>query len=64
MGVVHEPVEDGVGDGWVGDHLVPVLYIHLARDDRAATAMPIVEDFEEIAALIWRQVGEAPVVED
>ena len=23
--VVHEPVEDGVGDGGIGDHLVPVL---------------------------------------
>jgi transcriptional regulator with XRE-family HTH domain len=33
MGVVHEPVEDGVGNGWIGDHVVPMLHIDLAGDD-------------------------------
>ena len=64
MGVVHEAVEDGVGDGWIGDHLVPMLHIDLAGYDRAAASVPIVEDLQEVAALIGRRVGEPPVVKD
>jgi hypothetical protein len=33
MGVVYEPVEDGVGNGWIGDHIVPMLHIDLAGED-------------------------------
>ena len=33
MGVVHELVEDCVGYGRIGDHIVPVLHIDLAGDD-------------------------------
>ena len=62
MGVVHEAVEDGVGDGWIGDHLVPMLHIDLAGYDRAAASVPILEDLQKVAALIGRRVGEPPVV--
>ena len=62
MGVVHEAVEDGVGDGWIGDHRVPMLHIDLACYDRTAASVPIVEDLQEIAALIGRRAGEPPVV--
>ena len=58
MGVVDEAVEDGVGDGRVGDHLVPVLDVDLAGDDGRAASVPVVEDLQEIAALIRRQIGE------
>ena len=33
MGVVDETVEDGVGDGRIGDHVMPVLHIDLTGDD-------------------------------
>lgn len=64
VSVVHQPVENGVGNGRIGDHLVPVLDVHLAGDDRAAASVPIVEDFEQVTALIRRQVGKPPVIED
>ena len=64
MGIVYEAVKDGVGDGWVGDHLVPVLYIYLAGHDRAAASVPIIEDLQKFAALIGRHIGEPPVVKD
>ena len=57
MGVVHEAVEDGVGNGWIGDHLVPMLHIDLAGYDRAPASVPIVEDLEKVAALIGRHIG-------
>ena len=64
MCVVHEPVQDGVGDGGIGDHLMPALDRELAGHDGAAASMSIVDDLEEVAALIRCQVGEAPVIED
>jgi hypothetical protein len=57
-------VEDGVGNGWVGDHIMPMLHIDLAGYDRAAASVPIVKDFQKVSALIGRRVGEPPVVKD
>jgi len=31
MGVVHQPVEDGVGQGGLANHRVPVLGVELTR---------------------------------
>src|SRR5256885_5882382 len=64
MGVVDEPVEDGVGDGRIGDGLVPVIDRELAGHDGRAAIVPIVDDLQQIATLIMRQRGEPPVVED
>ena len=64
MGVVHQAVEDGVGDGRIGDHLVPVFDVDLTGHDGAAAALPVIEDLQQIPALVRRHVGQAPVVED
>jgi hypothetical protein len=62
--VVDEPVENGVGNRRVGEHFVPVLHVDLAGDDRRTAPLPIVEDLQQIAALVRRDVSEPPVVED
>ena len=59
-----EAIEDGVGDGGVGDDLVPVLDRHLAGDDGRAALMAVVDDLEEIAPLFAGERGEPPIVED
>ena len=59
-----EPIEDGVGDGRVGDDLVPIFDRHLAGDDGRSALVAIVDDFEEIAPLLASKRSEAPVVED
>jgi hypothetical protein len=64
MCVVDEAVEDGVGDGGVGDDLVPVIDRDLAGDDGRSALMAVVDDFEEIAPLLAGERGEAPIVED
>jgi len=64
VGVVDEPVEDGVGDGGVGDDLVPVIDRQLAGHDGRAAIVPVVDDLQKVAALILGQGGEPPVVED
>ena len=59
-----EPIEDGVGDGRVGDHFVPVIDRQLAGHDGRAAIVPIIDDLQQIATLILGQGRERPVVED
>ena len=53
-----EPVENGVGNGGIGDHLVPVIDGDLASDDGGAALMPVVHDLEKIAALVAGERSE------
>ncbi len=59
-----EPVEDGVGDGRVGDDLVPVIDRELAGHDGRAAIVPVVDDLQQVATLLLCQGGEPPVIED
>ena len=61
---VHEAVEDGIGDCRIDDHLVPVIDGELTGHNRRAAAMAIVDDFEQVAALLRGQWGQPPVIED
>jgi hypothetical protein len=47
VGVVDEPIEDGVGDGRVSDDLVPIFDRHSAGDDGRSALVAIIDDFEE-----------------
>ena len=64
MGVVDEPVEDGVGIGWTADHLVPRRNRQLAGDDRRSAAIALLEDFEEVVAGMGVERFKPPVVKD
>jgi len=61
---VHEAVQDGICDGGIDDHLVPMIDGELTRHDGRAAAVAIVDDFEQISALLRRQRRQPPVVED
>ena len=63
MGVVVEPVENGVVHRRIGDHLVPMFDVDLTGHDRATAPLPVIEDLQEIAALFGRHVGQPPVVQ-
>jgi hypothetical protein len=61
---MNETVEDGVGEGWVADGLVPVFDRQLACDDGRGAAMAIFEDFQKVTPL-WRgEDCKAPIVND
>src|SRR5499426_3061779 len=64
MGVVQEPVADRVSQRGLPDEVVPLGRVMLARDDRGAAAVAILENLEEIAALLILRRGQAPVVEE
>ena len=61
---MHEAVEDGIGDCRIDDHLVPVIDGKLTSDDGGAAALAIIDDFEQVAALLRGQRCQPPVVED
>ena len=62
--IVHEAIEDGIGNGRLWDHFVPVLDRQLGGHDRRAAPMPIVDDLQQITRLIEGDRGETPVVKD
>jgi hypothetical protein len=64
VSVVDEAVEDSVGDGGIGDDLVPVVDRYLAGDDGRTALMAVIDDLEEIATLLAGERGEPPIVED
>ena len=64
MGVVQEPVADRVGQGRIGQVVMPLVGRQLAGDDGRAGAVAILEDLEQIAALGVLDGREPPVVDD
>ena len=59
-----EAVEDGIGDCRIDDDLVPMIDGELAGHDCRAAAVAIVDDFEQVAALLGGQRCQPPIVED
>ena len=53
---MHKPVEDGVGEGGYADVVMPGVDRELAGDKGGFAAVPIVEDFEQMAAFGGRGV--------
>ena len=49
MSVVHEAVEDAVGDGGVADLLVPLRYRDLRGEDGGTGLIAFLADFPELA---------------
>jgi hypothetical protein len=54
---VHDAIEDRVGEGGVAELGMPVLDRQLAGDHRRAAADTVVEELEQIAALLRRRRG-------
>ena len=59
-----QAVEDGIGQRRVADGGMPVRYRQLAGDDGRATAMAVIDDFQQIAPAFVGQRGQPPVIDD
>src|SRR5271166_6101485 len=64
MGVVDDAVENGVGQGGVADQVMPAIERDLAGDQGGAAAVAILDDFQQVAPLLWAERLQSPVVED
>ncbi len=58
-----QPVEYGVGIGWVADGAVPGGYGKLAGNDRRSTAVAIFEDLQQIVTGLFIERFEAPIIQ-
>ena len=56
MGVVDDPVEDGVGDGGFADHVVPLGDGQLGGDQGGFASVALFKDFQKIEALLVVEV--------
>ena len=59
-----EAVEDGVGDGGIADDFVPAVDRHLAGDDDGPGLVVVLDDLQEVSALVGVEGLGAPVVEN
>jgi len=50
--IVHEPVQRGICDGRIADHVVPVFDGHLADDDGGSLLVSVLDDLQEVAPLL------------
>ena len=64
MGVVNQPIEDGIGIVRVADKGVPFVDRDLAGEDGRAAAVALFEDLVEVATASAVEGFEAPIVED
>ena len=64
MGIVDDTIQDRVGKGWIADQVVPAIDRDLAGDQRGATRVALLDDLEQVAALLGPERLEPPVVED
>src|SRR5262252_6152473 len=61
---VDEAVEHRVGNGGIADVSMPVVDWQLAGDDGGSAAVPIVDDFQQIASLLCGERCQSPVIEN
>ncbi|ATB38582.1 hypothetical protein CYFUS_004017 [Cystobacter fuscus] len=64
VSVVHQPVENGVGQGGVANHRVPVLGFELARHHGGADAVAVLEHLQQLLALAGAQRLQAEFVQN
>jgi hypothetical protein len=60
---VDETVEDGVGEGWLTDEVVPGFDRELTGHQRRAAAVTILDDLHEIAPLAGVEAVGTEVIE-
>ena len=64
MGAMNDAVEDRVTERGVGDHLVPFTDRDLAGDQQRPAVVAVVNDLEQIAALLGIKRLRPPIIDD
>lgn len=61
---MHQSVQDRVGYGRVSDPRMPFVDGELAGHERGPGAIAVLQNLEQVVALLLLKLAEAPVVED
>src|SRR3954452_10579458 len=62
--MVQQAVENRVGHGRIADDLVPAIDRYLAGDDGRASLVTILDDLQQVTALLVIELLRAPIVDD
>jgi hypothetical protein len=62
VGVVNQPVQDAVGDGWIADLRMPTVYRQLTGQHRRTPAVAVITDLQEAGTLIVAQRRHGEVI--
>jgi len=62
MGVMDQPVEDGIGDGGVANLFMPVLHGELTGDDGGGMTVSFLNDLQEVSSFGVGHGGEAEII--
>ena len=60
--LLHDPVQDCIGNGGVTDPCVPVFNGQLAGDDGGLACCPVVDDFHEVGPRLAIDARYAPII--
>ena len=64
MGVVNDAVQYRITEGGIGNDVVPLRHGDLACDQERPFVVAVVDDLEEIAALLGGERLRSPIVDD
>ena len=64
MGVVHEPVQDGVSQGVITDGGIPLIGRQLTDDHSRVRAVTVIHDLHQVVPVCRFQGFESPVIQD
>ena len=64
MGAMDDAVENAVGQGGIANHLMPAIDRDLAGDEQGSSVVAIVDDLEQIAALLGVERFRPPIIDD
>jgi len=64
VGAVDDAVQDGVAERQIADHLVPAGHGNLAGDQQRTLVVAVVDDLQQVPALLGAQRFRPPVVDD
>jgi hypothetical protein len=57
VGIVNQPIQNGIGDGWIPDMVMPVFDGELARNKGRGIAVAVLNDFQKISSFGIGQRG-------
>jgi hypothetical protein len=57
-------IQDGVGQRWIADNLVPAVDWYLAGDNQRSGVVAVLDDLQQIALLFGQQGFRPPVIKD
>lgn len=62
--VMDQAIQNGVGEGWIADDLMPLIEGQLACDQGGGIAVAILEYLQQVVPLLGGECPGSPVVED